>query len=129
MEDWEGQLLQNYTTSASTEEQSEEDEPETEPEAEHVRTTQHQHLLRNKREEDEPETEPEAEPNPLLIHSMSEALKWTRQHKMFYIEKNPPDLVEDSGSMEDKTTRHMITVQCQRKQVTLEDFTQLFARK
>ena len=101
-EDWEDQLLQNYTTSASTDEQS---------------------------EEDEPETEPEAEPEPLLIHSMSEALKWTRQLKMYYMEENLPDHVEDSGSMKEKTTRHMITVQCQRKQVTLEDFTQLFARK
>ena len=99
-EDWEDQ--KNYTTSASTDEQS---------------------------EEDEPEPEPEAEPEPLLIHSMSEALKWTRQLKMFYMEKNLPDIVEGSGSMEDKTTRHMITVQCQRKQVTQEDFTQLFATK
>ena len=82
-EDWEDQLLQNYTTSASTDEQSKEDKPE-------------------------PELEPE--PELLLIHSMSEALKWTRQLKMFYMEKNLPDLVEDSGNIEDKTTRHMITV-------------------
>ena len=100
-EDWEDQLLQSYTTSASTDEQS---------------------------EEDEPEPEHEAEPELLLIHSMSEALKWTKQLKMFYKEKNLPDLVEDSGNMEDKTTCHMITVQCQRKKATLNDFTQLFAR-
>ena len=56
-EDWEDQLLQSYTTEASTDEQSEEDETEPEPE-------------------------------PLLIHSMSEALKWTRQLEMFYLEKN-----------------------------------------
>ena len=74
-----------------------------------------------------PESEPE--PEPPLVPSMSEALKWTRQLKMFYMENKLTDLVEVAGNMEDKTTRHMITVQCQRKQATQDDCTQLFARK
>ena len=57
-------------------------------------------------EPEEPTEEADLEPNPdqLLINSMTEPLKWTRQIKLLCMEKNKPDLIEDADSLE-KTTK------------------------
>ena len=60
--------------------------------------------VRSKDDEEESDTEPDQHPEPLLIKSMSEALKWATQLKLFNIEKNQAKLVDEAAEMEHDTT-------------------------